>query len=706
MKDKKLHNYNNFLNVTYKWLASSLGCSKDLHLIMGIHRKYILILRTRGKTQAINYIKCLRSDVYKLLSLSRDGMFINKNEIIIHKDLLFLKKKKDGFQVPFLKLLLTVLSCSRTLRSKVSPDIQSVIGPSKLKKYPFSSKDFDEFWISLGYKKCGKVLSSVPNSVRFKSYHKTTKTGPNGQALFHSIDDLFLLYKEHPKVLKDILFLGGNKLQFYVINILHYITPILGYISCSPMYSCNNVTCIRRISSFPEKEGKTRIVAIFDYFSQTSLRPLHNYLFKVMRNIPQDYTFNQTDFLDTIGDQDIYYSIDLTAFTDRFPVLINRDLIASRFGLLYANSWMRIMTQPLFYNGDYISYSVGNPMGAYSSWNSTSLSHHFIVWKSCKNLGVNWSTLPYALLGDDIVICHKQVALEYCRLIRTIGVQWNTSKTHVSPYFFEFAKRIYWNSNDITPFPLPGLYEEHKTVSGFTQILLNASSKGFGTAETLLDSFELFLSLIGKPRRLRRKFINWGKEMLVLSNVIQGKVSALELIPFVESLSPIISSISVEVMLNINSHCVMMMFTESNSRLLDPKYNKEPLGLFPELFTMFMLSLTGDESVEPSYNRFIPTSYILKDNNYEIINCLPESIPLTHIWGLISERYILSVQKALKIDMTGGDWDLIFNDLLIPKSDHEVFSSRSTPVIFKTSGRTFILIKEQIKTLLAYPQLL
>jgi hypothetical protein len=328
------------------------------------------------------------------------------------------------------------------------------------------------------------------------------------------------------------------------------------------------------------------------------------------------------------------------------------------------------------------------------------------VWKSCRNLGIDWSTLPYALLGDDIVICHKQVALEYCRLIRTIGVQWNMSKTHVSPHFFEFAKRIYWNGHDLTPFPVSGFFEEHNTVSGFTQILCNASTKGFGSAGTLLDSFEYFLILLGKPKRLRSKLIRWGKEMLVLSNVIQGKASALELLPFVDLPSPIISQLSEEVMKNILSHCVMILFSDSYSKLLSPRNNSPPLGIFPLELTIFLSSLTGVEPQRPSHNEISFPWFPSKLNDHEIIDYLPESIPLTYVWGLISERFISSTKKALKIDMNGGDWDLVFNDLLIPKSDYEIFSSRSIPIIYKTSGRIFILIKEQVKTLLAYPQLL
>jgi len=41
----------------------------------------------------------------------------------------------------------------------------------------------------------------------------------------------------------------------------------------------------RKLSHFPDKEGKTRTIAIFDYWSQTVLRPLHNHLNDVLKGI-------------------------------------------------------------------------------------------------------------------------------------------------------------------------------------------------------------------------------------------------------------------------------------------------------------------------------------------------------------------------------------------------------------------------------------
>lgn len=108
-----------------------------------------------------------------------------------------------------------------------------------------------------------------------------------------------------------------------------------------------------------------RTVAILDYWSQSQLRPIHQVLADILRRLPQDCTFDQSRFvsalargttpgfpvsefltdrdfgvLPVLDDQDVlpprppfprfnrfigsdtYYSVDLTAATDRFPLLL------------------------------------------------------------------------------------------------------------------------------------------------------------------------------------------------------------------------------------------------------------------------------------------------------------------------------------------------------------------------------------------------
>lgn len=141
---------------------------------------------------------------------------------------------------------------------------------------------------------------------------------------------------------------------------------------------------LRRLSGIADSEGKTRVVALMDYWSQSVLRPLHDFLFRVLKTIPQDVTFDQGSFKEKMKEwpPGRYYSIDLTAATDRFPIRLLQILLEEIFGRDYASSWREVMVGLPFKcpPGPDCFYAVGNPMGAYSSWGAFALSHHFVVF--------------------------------------------------------------------------------------------------------------------------------------------------------------------------------------------------------------------------------------------------------------------------------------------------------------------------------------
>jgi len=99
------------------------------------------------------------------------------------------------------------------------------------------------------------------------------------------------------------------------------------------------------------------------------LKPFHTWLFRVLKKIPQDCTFDQGASKTKLEGQTIYYSIDLTAATDRVPIDFIVMVLAGKLPLDYLESWKNIMVGYPFRtpDGKMISYSVGNPMGAYSS---------------------------------------------------------------------------------------------------------------------------------------------------------------------------------------------------------------------------------------------------------------------------------------------------------------------------------------------------
>lgn len=63
------------------------------------------------------------------------------------------------------------------------------------------------------------------------------------------------------------------------------------------------------------------------------------------------------------------------------------------------------------------------------------------------------------LLGDDIVIANDRLAEAYKAILTEWGIEFNVSKTHISPNGFEFAKQIRLHGENVSPFPLSALYE-------------------------------------------------------------------------------------------------------------------------------------------------------------------------------------------------------------------------------------------------------
>jgi hypothetical protein len=122
----------------------------------------------------------------------------------------------------------------------------------------------------------------------------STKSGPLGQAILTSVTELTLL----PQPLLDsIRVLGGPKLC-KVLDAL--MVGRFGDLSLATIWSTlfpPKTKSFRKLSYFGDKEGKTRVIAILDYWSQTALRPYHDILNRTLRKLGKvDCTFNQGAF--------------------------------------------------------------------------------------------------------------------------------------------------------------------------------------------------------------------------------------------------------------------------------------------------------------------------------------------------------------------------------------------------------------------------
>lgn len=362
LRFKRLKYFKRQFQSILDWLIGCLGSNRtERFLAKRLLNKILDILSTRGKPECIKYTKTLRLEFLKFIMKSDDG-----GDMRLPKSLRFLKSYniRNEKNYPFLRLIHSCLTVTRFLRTEPHPSFESIEKAPEFKGSPFCyHKEMCMFLQTLGVNP--QHFGRIPRKLVFKEFHMTSKNGPNGHALWASYIDCMVL----PAGLVDSLrVVGGDKLADLLLkfrSLIHRIPNFFtsrGGIPATPK--------VRKLVCIPDKEGKTREVAILDYWSQCALKPLHHYIFRWLSRIPQDCTFDQTKWIGklvpTPGSS--FHSVDLKTATDRFPIEFQELMLSIWFGKEYAKHWKIIMVSlPFDYLGRVIYYLTGNPMGAYTS---------------------------------------------------------------------------------------------------------------------------------------------------------------------------------------------------------------------------------------------------------------------------------------------------------------------------------------------------
>lgn len=230
--------------------------------------------------------------------------------------------------------------------------------------------------------------------------------------------------------------------------------------------------------------GKRRIFAVCNYIKQRLLKPTHNWAMEVLSTIPMDGTFYQEGPLIKLAKlkPNECYSFDLSSATDRWPLTVIYTVFMLFFGPTCAsavvNSTLGLNTfrvdKPITRKMYEVSFLCGQPLGYYGSWSLFALSHHFVVWLAAE-LAYPDTKRPftrYAVLGDDVLIADKQVALEYRGLLDKLSVSISDSKSIVSDTgCIEFAKKFWVKrmQKDLSPVSLKSLLSS-RTSLGICQL--------------------------------------------------------------------------------------------------------------------------------------------------------------------------------------------------------------------------------------------
>lgn len=93
-----------------------------------------------------------------------------------------------------------------------------------------------------------------------------------------------------------------------------------------------------RLGQVVEGGGKSLLFAIGNYVNQRLLHPFHVWVAEVLRRLPQDGTFNQTQPFDRLVGSRHSFSFDLKSATDRWPLVFLFEVVQYLFDRSFASS--------------------------------------------------------------------------------------------------------------------------------------------------------------------------------------------------------------------------------------------------------------------------------------------------------------------------------------------------------------------------------
>lgn len=268
------------------------------------------------------------------------------------------------------------------------------------------------------------------------------KSRSNGSCLDSQSGDSCALSK-YPRLLKSIHYL----LKEWKYGKVHFYEPCEG--------PCKHVPS--KLFLVQDKSCKTRVIAIFDTYSQVSLKPVHKMIQDNLNLYGRDFTMGHLkgiNYLRRGGSHRYFYSIDLSKATDSIPCDLSFYLLRKlasncvREPKKFVSHVRTVMTcRPFHYEKSTYRYMTGQPMGSYGSFPLLAITNHFLALLAYSSLG-ELNNMHYAIVGDDIVISSKCgsksqiVGDKYISLCEELGIPINTLKCVYGQNSFEFCRRF------------------------------------------------------------------------------------------------------------------------------------------------------------------------------------------------------------------------------------------------------------------------
>jgi hypothetical protein len=493
--------------------------SSRVLVVVVLLRRFYLIYKSQGvrglvlflKTTTVVFQQCVNGHVLTNVTpvsgarISRTNTGYPRIIPMIHRNMI-----RQG-DTKLMKLYLTLFNLYRVLEFDGRLKLNTITAPSTASGRLDMTKHIESFVsglrldsvvhfdMALHIKRTGMFHKRMlPNFVLdwLKNRYEQLEAfpilkGAPGTHTNSSDDSLSYSVSTHPVVLtRSAISIRGSSFytsfQFF-INLMPNNSRIrVAFETASKFSGLKPLPSLGKLGTKVEAAGKIRVFAMVDAWTQWIMSPIHELYFAILQKIPQDGTFDQLRPLGASKNWKDAFSLDLTAATDRLPLNIQVDLLAAITGSRsLALNWAKVLVDRDYfisyskaYGGKGIDkyrdhgptkrtcsfsqtlrYAVGQPMGALSSWASLAITHHYLVQYSAWEAGVArpgvWFK-DYAILGDDLVIGNRLVAIEYLRVLKDIGMEVGLHKSLISGgnLGLEFAKKTFHKGEDISPIPL------------------------------------------------------------------------------------------------------------------------------------------------------------------------------------------------------------------------------------------------------------
>jgi hypothetical protein len=174
-----------------------------------------------------------------------------------------------------------------------------------------------------------------------------------------------------------------------------------------------------RIHNICEGGGKTRAICIPDIWTQSVLKPVHNYLMDCLKRMPNDGTFSHSALAERVKAFTYHHGLvcyDLKDATTRMPKELQQRVLNPLLGKTLSEAVIKLMTdRDIRYKNKLIRYGTGQPMGMLSSWAIMTITHHVIINYAKKDKSF------YAVIGDDMVLHKREAAKRYLEILKSFG---------------------------------------------------------------------------------------------------------------------------------------------------------------------------------------------------------------------------------------------------------------------------------------------